>query len=376
MKTLFYFLVLVFLLFNSCDRNKRHQIKLESNIDTKIVKFDDISPTTIQASSILDSLEFIILNSDKAGFIYDIDKVILHNNEIYVLDSRQHMILVFDSEGTFLRKIAKLGRGPGEYPFLSDFTLQNNTILILNRDIVYKYDLLGNFIESITLDFIPSNIESSNKFYYFFRRGNVHFNDEKYYYDLIKCDTEGNIINMYFPYGKDTYKISTKSPFYRNGEELYYINGGEPDVAHTVYSLVDEHDHPVPKYDIKRNSSHPFVIGDFFVTENTMIFNVICQKNSGKVVISKLDSTVVIYNKVIADSKFLFAGNSVEFSYDSYFLTKIEASEMGMIMNDNEQFESLLMKEYPHYEAFFEHIKSENINPVLIKEYYKTRLVK
>lgn len=181
MKTLFYFLVLVFLLFNSCDRNKRHQIKLESNIDTKIVKFDNISPTTIQASSILDSLEFIILNSNKAGFIYDIDKVILHNNEIYVLDSKQHMILIFDSEGTFLRKIAKLGRGPGEYPFLSDFTLQNNTILILNRDIVYKYDLSGNFIESITLDFIPSNIESSNKFYYFFRRGNVHFNNKKYY---------------------------------------------------------------------------------------------------------------------------------------------------------------------------------------------------
>lgn len=377
MKTVFYIIIFGFFVINACNRNKTTQIELENHNDTEIIRFEDTSPTAIEISTILDSLDFIFLDSEKAGFIDGIDKVIFHNNEIYLLDSRQQMILVFDSEGVFLRKIAKQGRGPGEYPYLGEFSLQNDTILILNRDIVYKYDLSGNFIESINLEFVPSNFECSSQFYYFYRGANVHFNDEDYYYDLIKCDTNGNIISMHFPYGQnDTQNISTDSPFYKSGGELYFVNGAKPSNSHMVYSLLDHSYQPFPKYEIIRNSSHPFVLGNFFETESTLIFNVICQTNSGNVVISKIDRTALIYNTVSADSQFLFKGGTVEFSNDSYFLTKFDASVMGMEIKDNEKVKSLLMQEFPQYEAFLKHIENENINPILIKEYYKPRLEK
>ncbi|HTO14534.1 MAG TPA: 6-bladed beta-propeller [Edaphocola sp.] len=371
------FSIFLMLVFNSCNRNKPHSIKLENNIDTKIISFEDIPPASIKASSILDSLDFIILDFEKAGFIDDINKVVFHNDEFYVFDSKQQLILIFDLDGTFLRKIAKQGRGPGEYPFLSDFTVQGDTILILNRNVIYKYDISGVFIESISIEFIPSNIECSNQFYYFFRRGNVDFNDKEYYYDLIKCDTKGNIINMYFPFGKDsTYEISTDSPFYRSGGELYYISGGRPNITHTVYSLSDQYIHPYSKYEIRRESPRSFIVGDFFETESTLMFNVFCEKNPSKVIISKLDSTAIVYNKVDLDSQFLFVGGSTKFSHDSYFLTKFDPFEFGAYIKNNKQFKDILIREYPKYKAFFKYIENENINPVFIKEYYKPRLMK
>ncbi len=95
------------------------------------------------------NISFYPLQTDSNCIISNPDKAIYYKKELYILDKRQRIIFVFDSIGTFKRKLDKKGRGPGEYNFISDFTINpyNNNIEFINGYNLYTYNNKGEFIK-------------------------------------------------------------------------------------------------------------------------------------------------------------------------------------------------------------------------------------
>lgn len=72
---------------------------------------------TLDMNSYVDSLSFISLDdSDANSFIKDINKCIIKNDRIYLLDFfGTESVKVFDLSGKFLFMVGAKGGGPGEF---------------------------------------------------------------------------------------------------------------------------------------------------------------------------------------------------------------------------------------------------------------------
>lgn len=72
------------------------------------------------------------LETTNESVLKGIAKIILHRNEIYILDNLNSNILVFEANGKFKQKINRSGNGPGEYLFPEDFDINLNTLYIFD----------------------------------------------------------------------------------------------------------------------------------------------------------------------------------------------------------------------------------------------------
>jgi hypothetical protein len=76
---------------------------------------EDLIQHNVKFSGIIRDYKFIPLETSENVIIGHIDKIILHNNQYYILDSRRaRSIFVFSSSGKFLWKLSKQRKGPGE----------------------------------------------------------------------------------------------------------------------------------------------------------------------------------------------------------------------------------------------------------------------
>ena len=106
---------------------------------------DDLTP-------FIDSVQMIPLEAKEGAFITQIEKIILDSHQqIIILNSTG--ILQFDATGNFIRRIGKIGRGPGEYQKIYDICLDQTKEKLLALDYnnqVLQYSLTdGHFMQSI-----------------------------------------------------------------------------------------------------------------------------------------------------------------------------------------------------------------------------------
>lgn len=115
--------------------------------------------------------------SSEGGEIGNVDKVLIFDNKLFVLDINfAKKLFVYDllQNGKALYSLGLKGKGPGEFLHFTDFTIdslnrQLLTIDMLQRKISY-FDLEGTFIESRKLKFSPLNIINQNDYIYFIAR--------------------------------------------------------------------------------------------------------------------------------------------------------------------------------------------------------------
>lgn len=93
----------------------------------------------------------ITLKEDESAPMRGISKLVCRNNMIYVSDGRG--IFVFDENGLFKQSLRNQGRGPGEYLRISDFSVGDDAVYIMdsNRKIL-EYDANGKFVKDADLD--------------------------------------------------------------------------------------------------------------------------------------------------------------------------------------------------------------------------------
>jgi hypothetical protein len=118
------------------------------NPQTRIVNIDSLkNEGMINLSSVFKRVKTIILETNKDALIGDINSVQVFGDKIYILDKENaKSIFVFNKSGKFLQRIGKVGQGPGEYIYPTDFTIdtKNKFIYVLDNSAhkVLKFDLL------------------------------------------------------------------------------------------------------------------------------------------------------------------------------------------------------------------------------------------
>ena len=149
------------LLIACCCKGKKEEAVVKPVVETIHV---DISSKagTIPFEDVFDSMRLVPLETTPESLLGIIGRIIIHKNDIYILNKQAQSILVFDGNGKFLRKIHKVGGGEGEYYQLMDFAIDNDKerlILLTDRpEALYYYDLEGTFITRESLPTYYINI--------------------------------------------------------------------------------------------------------------------------------------------------------------------------------------------------------------------------
>jgi hypothetical protein len=101
-----------------------------------------------ELNDICDSVRMIPISTNDSNFLGSIKKIMVFEDDLYILDRMQKAIFVYNCEGKLIRKICKVGNGPGEYLDIVDFTINkyNKQIEMIDGSYLRSYDFHGNFI--------------------------------------------------------------------------------------------------------------------------------------------------------------------------------------------------------------------------------------
>ncbi|MFC2118339.1 6-bladed beta-propeller [Bacteroidota bacterium] len=114
------------------------------------------------------NVDFIPLKAGLESFIRRIEKVIYEDDHIVVWDRTLNTIIVFNKEGSFLRKIKYGGKGPGEFLSCYDVDVQNNKLYVLSYREIIVFDLDLNFQEKIALNKVYWKFLIDDEWVYFY----------------------------------------------------------------------------------------------------------------------------------------------------------------------------------------------------------------
>lgn len=159
------FLLSVLIVLISCQQNESPN----SLPQIDFTELYDSDPAKVPLSRIGVSLEYIKLQTDSLSILSNVngEDVKFFENFILVKDDRSNL-LKFDLSGNFLNRIGAIGKGPGEYIDIDDFTvLTQDSLIVLNNRLESKfmfYDYNGNYISQKKLDFQTENLYEFNNY--------------------------------------------------------------------------------------------------------------------------------------------------------------------------------------------------------------------
>ena len=118
----------------------------------------------ILLSNIVDSLHYIQLETTDECVIGTIKKLYSIGDKLIIFDRDiTKSIYFFNKDGTFINKISRIGRGPGEYVSITDIAImaENEEIIIWDSRArkLFIYDFDGTFIYDINFPYYGRSIE-------------------------------------------------------------------------------------------------------------------------------------------------------------------------------------------------------------------------
>ena len=328
--------------------------------------------------------EFVKLETKPNCLIYNIDKLYILKNNIYILDEKQNSILTFNNEGKFKYKIDKVGKGPSEYSNISDFIVDEN----LNRILVYsdysmkviEYDLNGKFIS----DF---NVKDYYKSIYFYDNKLIFFDvsplHDKYFFEYNY--TSNKLVTEHVSVSSLTKKYNSQATIYPMSNtsinnyfyapldyRIFQIDDGTIKVK---YCLNFENEIPSDflsqeiqnkeLYNTLKEKEYAFYISNFRETKDYIIFKYEPNK-------------LVIYYKPLGIANVFSAikNNSTGFYFSNYFAHNGNDNSIVEIVNPTDL--KFMVNRFGDFsdikdKTFFEldnELKNTD-NPIIIKYYFK-----
>lgn len=118
-----------------------------------VFSFDEAVP--MDTKDFVEKQRYVLLSIEEEALFKRVDKLLSVNDQFYLFDHINNSgVLVFDAQGTFIRKMGDFGEGPYQLNGIEDFQVRpNGDVLILdaleNRIIVYSPE--GNWVENISI---------------------------------------------------------------------------------------------------------------------------------------------------------------------------------------------------------------------------------
>ena len=325
-KVLIFFTIIGFF---SCKKNdtKQNSIVRTSEFSTIQINPKKIEKDNNFISLFSDSIAYIPLETKDDFLIGSIDKIVVKENKIFILDKVSEVIFCFDLQnGNFLYKIDSRGSGPGEYVSIMNFIIDSNDNLLIYSTgqgfLIYNN---GKFIDKIESRIIASDFylnKDSSIYFYTGRFPNESvFKDFPNQYRLVKVN-KSKIEENYLPYiYNDNYlKIPSRmNSFYSLDDTLHLIEY----LNQEIYSI--HNDILKPKY-------------KFFFTTNNETFNFNQKVESNLLIIEKIKkNNYTMLNSIIESNGYLFLSYNIKniemYSYIQKNKNKI--SNIGMFYIDD-----------------------------------------
>lgn len=144
--------IAVFSIKCSSDRTKN----IDNKIAAQLLHFPVSGEDTLKVSYFADTVIYIPLEMTSESVVGTI-KHLWMNDSYILVHCREIPLLLFQRDGKFVRKIGKIGRGPGEYNGINNFCVILNTIYVSNpgKRSLLKYTFNGAFCGEIKFNYPP-----------------------------------------------------------------------------------------------------------------------------------------------------------------------------------------------------------------------------
>ena len=339
----------LFLFLVSCGNEKN---KVGKNPEGQLVLvFEEQSSSSFFSDMVFGKMKVIPLETNEKSLVGNEYELLLDSNHFFIFDKQQETILRFSKSGKFLNSIGRLGQGPSEYTYLSDYYIDDyaEIVEILNpHGQILRYNYDGTFISKHNDEIFPASVVSFVKTgtNYWFNIGIVQEANEG---QLIKKANDGIVTEKFLPV-----KTNWPLPFgiVRNFTQCGDITTFREYISHTVYHITD--DGPIEavffdfgKYGIPKGvfeGDFPQVLDDWVEKGSAIIYNFleneryiytffqilkneeiignyhwILNKNSGNNVLQKFSSDDPIY-QMLEGAKVITADNELVFMADAQIL--------------------------------------------------------
>lgn len=215
----------------------------DNDSDAKLHTVTVLPDNDTPLDSVVKNIEYVKLKPTGNMLIGDISKIIVTDNHIIIVDTRQSQaVFVFDRQGNSLAVISRLGRGPEEYIGLTDAAVTPNQkeIVVLDngRSQILYYDLSGKFIKKQTIPLTANRIEFIDDETMLFTTYGISNNPD---IPAIMClhyvDTDMNVVKSAFPTQQYPKLGHVESPtMKKNGDRLY----ASPIYSDTIYRITSD----------------------------------------------------------------------------------------------------------------------------------------
>jgi hypothetical protein len=304
------------------------QTKQDSNVPR--IEVDITSNAELKLSDYFENFRLICLQSDVV--MDEIKRIRYDNNQIYVSDGKT--MFIFSDLGVLLSHFNRVGGGPREYFGITDFIIDDENIIILDRTSqnLRTYNFYGEFISSQSLDYWVQAISPIIGQDLFLYCGNEH------QYKLQRM-RNGEINSAYLPVDKDRQEylhVRSKDHFYKYQDFLYFFELFND----IVYKLYHEGVEPAFLVDYKRNkipasffnrrfehiadffqefhkTTYAYGIFDFVASDRYLMFSSIHLKNKKTIIFDKKNGTSQTFS-TIKDDVF-FDGLTIPISDFNYY---------------------------------------------------------
>ncbi|WP_106831889.1 6-bladed beta-propeller [Parabacteroides pacaensis] len=247
-------ILLVLIIGFICCCTARHKDKSQVQEDSNNILTIHLDEKNNQVSfyDLFQNVSLIQLETKEESLLNSIDKIIFHNDSIFIMDTKQGTIFLFNSHGKYLNKLSHQGAGPKEYFDLTDFTLNrytNKLELLSTYQGIYCFDLDFKFVEMFPFSNkgMPVHrfavVDSCTRvFFNFIRPHKIET------YDICKKQISGK----YFELPTHVYRsTSLGGPFLlenkQNGEAIF-----TQAFSNTIYSITQSSFKPKYKWDFGR----------------------------------------------------------------------------------------------------------------------------
>ena len=183
---------------------------------------------------------YIQLDTQEECLITEITQLLCTSKEIFIFDVYSQSVFVFSYEGKYLRKLHRIGQGPGEYSMMSAISLneQDHRISIVDlgsRIINYDMDTF-ECLEQQSIDAVSAE-EVAKGEYIAYNSLPVMKKDVKHKFHLLQYDKQGNIEKKYLPIDFESgYSMRPIHRFYRQGNDIFFY----PPFTSEVYKITKD----------------------------------------------------------------------------------------------------------------------------------------
>lgn len=252
-----FFLIIIISL--SCSRDTPDQAIIRLSPE-EIADFSDVNV------SLVELLEFENPGDRFLGFIRKANR---HEGNFYLINHAGEFfeLLKFDKDGSFVKRIGGVGRGPSEYFSASDFAvdLSSGHLFVINHsNEILKYSDRGEFMGEVQEGILSSSFELANKELFF----RYHGEPENYEIQVVTTSDRHGAIKTILHETHYTSGQIDETNFFRDQENVYFREVFD----NKIYRVNEERAVPVIEFDFGDYNYNPeFANLDIFSIYEEMV---------------------------------------------------------------------------------------------------------